>query len=191
MKQLNNLSNFVINSILLFKEALVTSFKTFTSFFTFKKIDEIDINRYLSVTVKTLNKDTGPFMYTIFFKPPEYSLFHILDIIQSTSFKNILKEILNKSGALLLSFQFISNIQLNNNVRVFEHTYQHVIEDFLKINTNEKVEDILQQLSSNIADKIIENYNSDLVSLSTINIIVTVRSKKAYLKDFENYLRKK
>ena len=187
MKQL---SKIIQNSISLFKEALITSFKTFTSIFNYHNIRSQDINNYLSLKTETMNESSGPYIYTIFFKPPENAFFHVLDIIQSSFFRKIIYDITKKSPNLILSFQFTSNICINNQLRVFDHNYQEILENLQQLNNENKIEELINKLSDNITANIIDNYNSDLISISTIKILVTLKSKNFYLKDFEAYLRK-
>lgn len=190
MKQLNKISKIILNSISLFKEAIMTSIKTFTSIFNYQNIKSVDIDDYLSLKISTFNDGSGPYVYTIFFKPPENAFFHVLDIIQSSLFRKIISDITKKSPNLILSFQFTSNISINNQLRLFEHNYQEVIENLQQSNHDNKIEEIIDKLSNNLTDKIINNYNTDLISISTITILVTIRSKYLYLKDFEAHLRK-
>lgn len=189
MKQLNKISKIIKNSILLFKEALLTSIQTFTSIFNMKKIKSSDIDSYLTVKIETSNEATGPYIYKIFFKPPEHMLFHVLDVINSTFFYKIINEITEKGPDLILSFQFISNIYVGDKQRIFEHNHQQIIEDLNKPSNINKVDNIINSISSTLKNKIVDSYSTDLISLSTINIIVTKRSKHFYLKDFESHLR--
>lgn len=189
MKQLNKISKIIKNSILLFKEALLTSIQTFTSIFNMKKIKSSDIDSYLTVKIETSNEATGPYIYKIFFKPPEHLLFHVLDVINSPFFYKIINEITKKGPDLILSFQFISNISVGDKQRIFEHNHQQIIEDLNKPSTINKVDNIINSISNTLNNKILDSYSTDLISLSTINIIVTKRSKHFYLKDFEYHLR--
>ena len=191
MKQLSKISKIILNSISLFKEALVTSINTFNSIFNYKNIQSLDINDYLSLKIETANEISGPYIYTIFFKPPENIFFHVFDIIESSFFRKIISDITKKSPNLLLSFQFTSNITINNQLRVIDHNYQEIIENLQHSNRENKVQEIITKISNNIRAKIIDNYNSDLISISTINIMVTIKSKDFYLKEFETYLRKR